>query len=119
MITIEKVKAEMADLVEDDRKVDLTFGANKYGAHRRHLVNIRKYEFLNKIALLLEHKPTEGFLQAQRTVVLENIATIEARYKPFVKDNPINSSCTLAEYRKLMGVPDLKAQLKNIDYILN
>ena len=117
MKTIEKVKQEMAELEEADKKVDSP-GVGQHRRKRQHKINIHRYEFLRSVLLLLEHNPTEAFLESQREEIESRIKVISDRYLSYIEDRA-RVNVTKVQYMKKMEVPELRKQLKNLNYILN
>lgn len=117
MITTEKVKQQMAELEKDSEKLNTT-KMPEHKRKRKHRINVGKYERLRMISLLLEHNPTEAFLELQLEEIKRIIKVLMERFPEFRKDNPIDKDHSLVWYKDHSGITDMRKQKKNIEYIL-
>lgn len=76
----------------------------------------RRLQFLRPIAMYMEHDPKEGSVQRQLTECLKKMEAIQREF-----DNRYPSYCdtrTKSEFMKGKGLPELKKQVKVLQYLL-
>jgi len=107
MKTKQQVKEEIDWLMEEDSK---SLSDKEKNSIRKRL------QFLRPIAMYMDHSPTEGSVQRQLTQCLKKIDVIQ---REFMHMYP--SYCdtrTKSEFMKGKGLPELKKQVKVLQYLL-
>lgn len=80
-----------------------------------------KVENLRKLAYYLETNPAESFIISERDRIKKRIDMIKDQYPDWLKNcaDVNNLKNPKSAYEKEMGLPALRFQLKNLEYLLS
>lgn len=112
MLTLQKIKSLQADILWS---MEFTKPDSK---ERTRLRN--KMEYLKGIELYLESNPTEVFLLQEKERLTKAINTRRDNFKAWMANQVyMSEKIGLKKYEQQVGIPDLKRELKTINFILD
>lgn len=112
MRTIEAIRKE----IQEEEKFAATPNATK----RQMEKSAKRIENLRACILYLETNPTEQFMNKQLTQLKKNVDVINSGFGAWRRNNPKDAEVSnpKSKYETMMGMKTIKAQIKNLNYLL-
>ena len=121
MLTIIDIQKEIGDLIEAlNSQVKTNDAKIKRQQLREKKATEKRIKYLNTIKLYLETSPNSEFIKSEVYRLKTALAVYETRFSQSIIPSETTQSVKLRrkQYEKENGVPKLKTQLKNLQFIL-